>query len=78
MPQYGSWGLPRVAAAYLSSPAIFDLFHSMAHKLITKLLRHTQQHVIFFANLTKKLGMISIHSHWMATVLAAVIFNLAV
>lgn len=55
MPQHGgSWGLPREAAAYLTSPVIFDLFHLMAHKLSTKILQHTKQYVIFFGNLTKK------------------------
>ena len=34
------------------------------HKLITKILRHTKKCILFFANLTKKVGIILIHSHW--------------
>ena len=49
-------------------------FHG-THKLITKILQRTETYIIFFAKLTKKVGIISIHSHWITIgVLAAVIF----
>ena len=43
------------------------------HKLITKILRHTKID-IFFADLTKKIGIIFIHSQQTAIVLTAVVF----
>lgn len=52
----------------------FSLFHLM-HTYITKILRHTKEYIIFFADLKKK-GIILIHSHWKTTVVLAVFFYL--
>ena len=51
---------------------IFILFHLLAHKLITKILRHTKKYV--FCQSDKKIGIILIHSHWMVIVVLAVVF----
>ena len=49
------------------------------HKLLTKILQHTKKCILFFANLTKKIGVIMVHSQWIATVvLSVVIFYLAI
>ena len=41
------------------------------HKLIAKILQHTEN--IFFADLTKKIGIILIHSHQMALFVVVVV-----
>ena len=47
------------------------------HKLITKILWHTQK-CVFCANLTKNIDMIFIHSHWMALVILVIVIFLLV
>ena len=51
-------------------------FISWHTQLITKILWHTKKHIIFFANLTKKIDSILVHSHWMAIVVLAVVIFL--
>ena len=61
--------------------AIFNLFHLLTHhKLITKILWHTKKHIVFFADLTKQVSTILIHSHLLLAVvaLAVVIFYFTV
>ena len=57
---------------------IFNLFHLMAH--INQLLKfYCTPKNIFFANMTKNIGILLIHSHQTAiVVLAVVIFYLTV
>ena len=49
--------------------AIGNLFHRMARKLITKIRRHAKKCYIFCLS-DKKIGIVLIHSHWMAIVVS--------
>ena len=54
---------------------IFNIFHLVAHKLLTKILQHTKIILHFLPICPPQIGMILIHSHQTAiVVLAAVIF----
>ena len=59
-----------------SKAVIFSPSHLLAH--VNRLLQFcgtTKIYIIFFADLTKKIGLILIHAHWTAVVgLAVVIF----
>ena len=54
-----------------SRAVIFNLFHLMAHTYITKIPWHTKN--TLFANLTKNIGIILIHSQQMGIVVLAVV-----
>ena len=41
---------------------------------MTRILRDTRKHIIFFADLAKKIGMILIHSCYVGIVVLAVVF----
>ena len=81
-PQTRAAGTPWKSAHWALDPqataAIFKLFHLMAH--INQLLKfYCTPKNIFFANMTKNIGILLIHSHQTAiVVLAVVIFYLTV